>query len=166
MINALIRANGHHWFWKWLVACSIPCHSCHYKNWYWLISTNPRQTIFNSLWPSDTIRWQGTESTLAQVMACCLMAPSHYLNQCWLIMKGSATITRGQFTRDNLAINYWSTEISLKISYLNFYSNLPGANKLTHIMARTKQTSFCSYCRGLALIPSESKCCVVYTVQG
>ena len=24
-------------------------------------------------------------STLAQVMACCLMAPSHYLNQCWLL---------------------------------------------------------------------------------
>ena len=28
---------------------------------------------------------QGSRSTLAQVMACCLMAPSHYLNQCWLI---------------------------------------------------------------------------------
>ena len=27
-------------------------------------------------------KWYG--STLAQVMACCLMAPSHYLNQCWL----------------------------------------------------------------------------------
>ena len=25
-------------------------------------------------------------STLAQLMACCLMAPSHYLNQCWLII--------------------------------------------------------------------------------
>ena len=25
-------------------------------------------------------------STLAQVMACCLMAPSHYLNQCWLMI--------------------------------------------------------------------------------
>ena len=29
-----------------------------------------------------------TWSTLAQVMACCLMALSHYLNQCWLIIKG------------------------------------------------------------------------------
>ena len=27
-----------------------------------------------------------SESTLAQVMACCLTAPSHYLNQCWLII--------------------------------------------------------------------------------
>ena len=42
--------------------------------------------FFNSLWPSDAIWWQRCESTLAQVMACCLMAPSHYLNQCWLII--------------------------------------------------------------------------------
>ena len=27
-------------------------------------------------------------STLTQVMDCCLMAPSHYMNQCWLIIKG------------------------------------------------------------------------------
>ena len=40
----------------------------------------------NSLWPCDTIRQQGTESTLAQVMACCLKAPSNYLNLCWLII--------------------------------------------------------------------------------
>ena len=40
----------------------------------------------NSLWPSDAIWRQGCGSTLAQVMACCLTAPSHYLNQCWLII--------------------------------------------------------------------------------
>ena len=39
--------------------------------------------IFNSLWPSDIIWRQGSKSTLAQVMACCLRAPSRYLNQCW-----------------------------------------------------------------------------------
>ena len=39
---------------------------------------------FNSLWPNDTIWWHTYGSTLAQVMACCLTAPSHYLNQCWL----------------------------------------------------------------------------------
>ena len=27
-----------------------------------------------------------SRSTSAQVMACCLTAPSHYLNQCWLII--------------------------------------------------------------------------------
>ena len=35
-----------------------------------------------SVWPSDAIWWHRSGSTLAQVMACCLMAPSHYLNQC------------------------------------------------------------------------------------
>ena len=39
----------------------------------------------NSLWPGDAIWRHGTRSTLTQVMACCLTAPSHYLNQCWLI---------------------------------------------------------------------------------
>ena len=40
----------------------------------------------NSLWPSDVVWRQGSRSTLAQVMACCLTAPSHYLNQCWLMI--------------------------------------------------------------------------------
>ena len=39
---------------------------------------------FNSLWPCDAIWRQRSWSTLVQVMACCLMAPSHCLNQCWL----------------------------------------------------------------------------------
>ena len=38
--------------------------------------------VVNSLWPSDTIWQHRYMSTLAQVMACCLKAPSHYTNQC------------------------------------------------------------------------------------
>ena len=38
---------------------------------------------FNSLWHSDVICRHRSGSTLAQVMACFLTAPSHYLNQCW-----------------------------------------------------------------------------------
>ena len=42
--------------------------------------------LFNSLWPSNA-RWrQRSGLTLAQVMACCLTAPSNYLNQSWLII--------------------------------------------------------------------------------
>ena len=44
------------------------------------------QLFVNSLWPSGAIWRYRSGSTLAQVMACCLMAPSHYLNQCWLII--------------------------------------------------------------------------------
>ena len=41
---------------------------------------------FNPLWPNDAIWRQGSRSTLVQLMACCLTAPRHYLNQCWLII--------------------------------------------------------------------------------
>ena len=65
--------------------------------------------FINSLWPGDTIWRHGTRSTLAQVMACCLMAPSHYLNQCWLIIsKVKWHSSKGRFTRDNSAINHWN----------------------------------------------------------
>ena len=37
----------------------------------------------NSLWPSDAIWRQRFESTLAQVMVCCLAVPIHYRGQCW-----------------------------------------------------------------------------------
>ena len=36
----------------------------------------------NSLRPSDAIWRQISCTKLVQVMACCLTAPSHYLNQC------------------------------------------------------------------------------------
>ena len=42
------------------------------------------QAFINPLRPNDAIWRHRSGSTLAQVMACCLMAPSHYLNQCWL----------------------------------------------------------------------------------
>ena len=44
------------------------------------------QPGFNSLLPSDSIWRQGSGSPLAQVTFCCLMAPTHYLNQCWLFI--------------------------------------------------------------------------------
>ena len=47
---------------------------------YWVI------WYFNSVRPSDAIWWHRARSTLAQAMACCLMAPSDYLNQCLLII--------------------------------------------------------------------------------
>ena len=45
-------------------------------------------------------------STLVQVMACCLTAPSHYLNQCWLIISEvQRQSPEGNFTRNTSAIN-------------------------------------------------------------
>ena len=42
--------------------------------------------MVNSLWPSDTIWHHRSLSALFQVMACCLLGPSHYLNLWWLIV--------------------------------------------------------------------------------
>ena len=41
----------------------------------------------DTLWLSDTIWLHRCGSTLAEVMGCCLIAPSHYLNQYWSIIK-------------------------------------------------------------------------------
>ena len=56
----------------------------------WVLSTKHALSHilfwFNSLGPSDAIwRWRSL-STLVRVTACGLAAPSHYLNQCWLII--------------------------------------------------------------------------------
>ena len=56
---------------------------------HWHISVRSIANVpVNSLRPSDAIWRQWSWTTLAQVMACCLTAPSHYLNQCWLIIRG------------------------------------------------------------------------------
>ena len=61
---------------------------------------------FNSFGPSDAIWRQRSGSTLAQVMACCLTAPSHYLNQCSLmISKIQSHSSNVNFTRDTSVIN-------------------------------------------------------------
>ena len=55
-----------------------------FKNYFYHISQG---AVSKSLWPSGIIWRHRSGSTLAQVMACCLMAPSHYLNHCWLIIR-------------------------------------------------------------------------------
>ena len=55
---------------------------------YISISKPPSRASINSLWPSDSIHVYGNKDlgNIGQVMACCLMAPSHYLDQCWLLI--------------------------------------------------------------------------------
>ena len=66
-------------------------------------------TRVNSLWPNHPIWGHRTWSTLAQVMACCLTAPSHYLNQCWLfISKVQSHSSGNHFTKDTSANNHWN----------------------------------------------------------
>ena len=48
-------------------------------------------------------------STLPQAMACCLITPSHYLNQYWLVIRELQwQPLEGNFTRDTSVMNNWN----------------------------------------------------------
>ena len=83
--------------------------------------------FLNSLWPSDVIRQQGTESTLAQIMACCLTAPSHYLNQCWLMISEVLWHSPDSIFKENTSDVYCWNEFVVE---MRLYSNPPVANEL------------------------------------
>ena len=52
-----------------------------------------------TFWPSDALWRHRSGSILDQVMACCLMAPSYYLNWCWLIKGVLCHSHESNFTR-------------------------------------------------------------------
>ena len=81
----------------------------------------------NSLWLSDTIWRHRSGSTLVPIMACCLTAPSHYLNQCWLTISG--ILSEGNFT----CSRYLSLISVWKLLILRLQTHLPGPNVLKHI---------------------------------
>ena len=62
----------------------------------------------NSLWPSDEIWGYWSGPTLPEVMACCLTAPSHYSNQCWLQSVRFSDNHLRQFHKRASAINHYS----------------------------------------------------------
>ena len=105
------------------------CFSAHInrsREWFVLI-------LFNSLWPSDAMWCHRTSSTLVDVMACCLMAPSHYINQCLLIISGvlwqspEGNCTENAQDKTQPSIS----KISFAIICLKLHSNRPGTNELT-----------------------------------
>ena len=86
-------------------------------------------TQINSLWPSDAIWWHKSLSTLAQVMVCCLSAPNHNLNQCWLVIKDVLWHSwESNFTRSAYELNLLN--MCSEITLLKSIPHLPGANEL------------------------------------
>ena len=68
-----------------------PPNQC--RHFWQTLENNSLQLLFlyiatqvNPLWPGDTIWWHRSGCTLAQVIAYFLMALSHYLYQCWLLI--------------------------------------------------------------------------------
>ena len=67
--------------------------------------------------------WQHSfGSILGQIVACCLTAPIHYLNHCWLIIRlVQWHSSEGKFAGDTSTI----TEITLNNTCIKCHSNLP-----------------------------------------
>ena len=101
-----------------------------------------------SLWLCDAICQHRSGSTLAQVMAGCLTAPSLHLNWCWVITKGPLWhLSDGSFTLHFLtAVSHAFSHVVL----INFISNMcseiilsklpphqPVANESTHKQLET-----------------------------
>ena len=83
--------------WIYIFTCIYIHISSHDTN---LVLPRLHKATVNSLWSRDAIWHLRTGSTLDQVMACCLTAPNHYLNQCWLIIWGFVAFTLEQFHRE------------------------------------------------------------------
>ena len=70
------------WFWNYLAWQCIPEITLYITKWRVILHF----ATLSSVWPSDTVWRHRSRSKFAQVMACCLTAPSHYLDQCWLFI--------------------------------------------------------------------------------
>ena len=61
-------------------------------------------------------------------MACCLTAPSHYLNQCWLIIIEVSDNHPRAISQEIPPPSI--TKITLKFTYITFHYDLPRVNEL------------------------------------
>ena len=84
------------------------------------------------LWPSDAIWRHRSGSALVQAMACCLTAPNHCLNHCWLLI--SQVLWHSPESNFTVNAQVWLLVyiISLRIILLKLLPHLPGANELNH----------------------------------
>ena len=79
----------------------------------------------------NVIWWYRSGSTLAQVMACCLTAPSHYLNQCWFLMSEVLWHScEGNFVVNTRSTDKWN-EFKKKIVFPELPEHRPGVNEFT-----------------------------------
>ena len=74
----------------------------------------------------------------------CLTAPSHYLNQCWLIInKVQWYLSKSNFTQEIPQPS--SLKLTWKLLIYNFISNLSGANELNHRSSWARMDNYIPY---------------------
>ena len=104
----------------------------------------------NSLWHSDTTWTYRFGSTLVQVMACFLTAPSHYLNRCWLSLLRFCSIHRGRFSQGVPKL------LLYKITLLKSLPHLPGVSELMVSVRRYKHISLTYWWQTHALLSLQA----------
>ena len=121
-----VRSVIGHRFACWCLGAKAPCNQ-HLQHWPRVYCTTMYIIFINSLWPNDAIWRHRSMSTLTQVMACCQAIT-------WTSVDSSSVRSSDiQLRATQPKIVHPSiTKISLKITCLKFYLNLPGANELTH----------------------------------
>ena len=87
-----------------------------------------QKSDFGSLWPRDATWWHKTWSTLAQTMACCLTAQSHYLNQFWCTTNKALWHSFQDNFTSILKISI--PKLCLKFTHLKSQPHFPGNNEL------------------------------------
>ena len=131
-ISLGVFKQPHHLLVNWHFShCRVTPTSDIVHNAYACVPPFTRKTYIDALKLSDAIWWQRSELTLAQVMACCQTAPSHYLNQYQLIVNMAlVSFIRQQF---QTKCSRWQYLRGIWNHILTFLSHLPGANELTKI---------------------------------
>ena len=81
--------------------------------------------VLNSLWSCDTSI--GIGSTSVQVMACCLMATSHCLNQYWLIIISEVL---WQISQEMLKVSILDMSLKMITGNFRLQLHLRGGNNL------------------------------------
>ena len=84
--------------------------------------------VFNSLWFSDVIWRRRSGSALARVRARCLMTPSHYLHQCWLLI--SKVPWHSPERNLTECPHYYSVQRVWKLYFWNYYHIFHGGSEL------------------------------------
>ena len=92
--------------WYWTCAIAWTSLSIFFS---WHVASHGHNVLNEKLMYKDihALSIVRTSDKLVQVMACCLMAPSHYLNHNWIIISEVKWHSlKGIITRDTLAIIY------------------------------------------------------------
>ena len=95
----------------------------------------------NSMWPRDTAWLHRSRSTLIHVMACCLTAPSHYLNQYWLTIRRILHHAPEDNSYMEMPLKV-ATTMYLKITHLISKPHPPGNNELKEQLTEWWMRSF------------------------